>query len=48
MPIDFHDPLGMGMRRRGKVTGNVFSELVVRLALRSFAYRSVPVLLRNA
>ena len=48
LPIAFHDSLGIGMRRRGKVTESVFSEFVNRLALRSLAYRPVPVLPRNA
>ena len=47
LPIAFHVSLGMSMRRRGKVTENVFSEFVDRLVLRSSAYRSVPVLPRN-
>ena len=32
LAIAFNDPLGMGMRRRGKVTENVFSEFVDRLS----------------
>ena len=46
--IAFHEPLGIGMWRRGKVTESVFSEFVDKLALQSSAYRSVPVLPRNA
>ena len=48
MPIAFHDSLGMGMRKRGKVTENVFLEFVDRLVLRSSAYRPLPVLPQNA
>ena len=47
LPIAFQDSLGSDMQKRGQVTKHVFPEFVERLALRSSAYRSVPVLPRN-
>ena len=44
LSISFHDPLGMDMRNRGKVTKSVLSEFVDRLALRSSTYLLVPTL----
>ena len=47
LPIAFHNPLGMGIPTRGKVTQSVFLEFINRLALRSSTYRSVPKVLLN-